>query len=273
MAENNDIWKSIESEQKVYDSLKLGEIKDYNKFYLYSIIAHSTAIEGSTLSEKDTQILFDEGLTGKTSKPIIEYMMNLDLKAAYEFAIEEAKKKTLITPDFLKKLNSLLMKNTGSVNNSMAGTFDSSAGDYRLCGVRAGIDGKSYMNYLKVPDKVEQLCNVINDRINLKSTKDIYNLSFDAHLNLAAIHPWVDGNGRTSRLLMNYIQFYNGLTPTKLHKEDRADYIKALEKSQDSETPDAFRDFMAAQQLKTLREEIQNHQISTKRSNGFHLIF
>jgi hypothetical protein len=48
----NDLWKSIEDEQKKFDELKLGEMKDYEKFYIYSVIAHSTAIEGSALSER-----------------------------------------------------------------------------------------------------------------------------------------------------------------------------------------------------------------------------
>ena len=52
---------------------------DYNKYYLYSIITHSTAIEGSTMTEVDNQLLFDEGLTAK-GKNIIEHNMNLDLK-------------------------------------------------------------------------------------------------------------------------------------------------------------------------------------------------
>ena len=56
---------------------------DYNKYYLYSIVTHSTAIEGSTMTEVDNQLLFDEGLTAK-GKNIIEQNMNLDLKAAYE---------------------------------------------------------------------------------------------------------------------------------------------------------------------------------------------
>lgn len=56
---------------------------DYNKFYLYSIITHSTAIEGSTVTEIENQLLFDEGIA-PADKSVIEQMMNLDLKAAYE---------------------------------------------------------------------------------------------------------------------------------------------------------------------------------------------
>ncbi|MGB4440218.1 MAG: Fic family protein, partial [Sedimentibacter sp.] len=189
MTEKKDTWQLIEEQQKKFNSLKLSDMIDYEKYYIYSIIAHSTAIEGSTLSEKDTQLLLDEGITKKGT--IQEHFMNLDLKNAYALAIEEAKKKSPITPDLLKNLNSLILKNTGSIMSVPAGTFDASKGEYRLCGVTAGIGGKSYMNYQKVPDKVDQLCDELNKRITeAKGLKDIYNLSFDAHFNLVTIHPW-----------------------------------------------------------------------------------
>ena len=69
-----------------------------------------------------------------------------------------------------------------------------------------------------------------------------YNLSFDAHLNLVTIHPWADGNGRTSRLLMNYIQFYYGIIPSKVYQQDRAEYIEVLKQSQNSNENNPFRD-------------------------------
>jgi hypothetical protein len=142
MVSDNKIWDAIEVEQQRYNALGLDEMKDYNKFYIYSIIAHSTAIEGSTLTEKDTQLLFDEGIVVK-GKSIVEHLMNLDLKGAYEYAVLEAGKKTRIMPDFLKQLNSLVLKNTGGIHHLVMGTFDSSRGDYRLCGVTAGIGGCS----------------------------------------------------------------------------------------------------------------------------------
>ena len=272
MESEKRIWNAIFAEQRRYNEMALSDIKNYDKFYIYSIIAHSTAIEGSTLTEKDTQLLFDEGIVAK-GKSITEHLMNLDLKTAYEYASAEAIRKTGITTGFLKQMNSLVMKNTGGIHSVPAGIFDSSKGDYRLCGVRAGIDGKSYMDYRKIPDKMDHLSEEISNRLGEKEIKDIYYLSFDAHLNLVTIHPWVDGNGRTSRLLMNYIQFYHGVVPTKVHKEDKEGYIKSLEKSREIESPAPFREFMAGQHLKTLRKEMNSYVRNQKRMKDLGLLF
>jgi Fic family protein len=271
MENEKHIWDEIESLVKEYDDLKLIDLIDYQKFYIYSIISHSTAIEGSTLTEAETQILFDEGLTAN-GKPLIHHLMNQDLKTAYNFAFGEAQKKSIITPDLLMELSSLVMKSTGSTFNGISGQWDSSKGDFRLHGVTAGFGGKSYMNFKKVPEMVKQFCTEINTRLTLvHSLKEIYTLGFDAHLNLATIHPWGDGNGRMARLIMNYIQFYHQQIPSKIFREDKAEYILSLRTSQDSDNPEAFRSFMQVQTIKMLKEEISNFRQSQRK--GFSFMF
>ena len=101
------------------------------------------------------------------------------------------------------------MKRTGSEYSTLSGNFDSSKGELRRCNVSAGIGGKSYMAFQKVPQATADFCQWLNselasaDRSNLSAC---YRLSFEAHFRLVTIHPWVDGNGRTTRLLMNIIQ-------------------------------------------------------------------
>lgn len=231
---------------------------DYDKYYLYSLITHSTAIEGSTLTELDIQLLFDEGVTAK-GKPLVYHLMNKDLKQAYELAKTESDCLVPITPAFLQKLNAMLMHTTGSVHSVMGGSFDSSKGEFRL-------------NYPKVPAKVDELCAILQEKQKTAGTfREQYELSFNAHLNLATIHPWVDGNGRTARLLMNYIQFGYHLFPTKIFKEDREEYILSLRQCQDEETNQPFLDFMAGQLKKSLSLEIERFNVSQKR--GFCFMF
>ncbi|WP_455630732.1 Fic family protein [Parabacteroides sp.] len=263
------VWQEIEQLYQKFQQLGISEAVDYEKYYLYSLITHSTAIEGSTLTEMDTQLLFDEGVTAK-GKPLVYHLMNEDLKKAYELAKEESGQGVVIAPTFLQKLNATLMRTTGSVHNVMGGAFDSSKGEFRLCSVTAGVGGRSYMSYQKVPAKVEELCTILQEKQKTMGTfREQYELSFNAHLNLVTIHPWVDGNGRTARLLMNYIQFCYHLFPIKIFKEDRADYILSLQQSQDNEVNQPFLDFMAMQLKKSLALELEKFNASHKKSFNF----
>lgn len=126
-----------------YNSLGINQQLDYDKFYLYSIITHSTAIEGSTITEIENQVLFDNGIS--YSKPISEQFMNLDLKKAYEQSFDFARKHEKITVGFLCSLSGTLMKNIDSSYNTVAGSFSSAKGELRLLNVSAGRGGKSYL--------------------------------------------------------------------------------------------------------------------------------
>ena len=248
-----------------YKRLGIAEQIDYDKFYLYSLITHSTAIEGSTVTEIENQLLFDEGISAK-GRSMQEQLMNLDLKKAYEESIRQAKVKKDFSIDMLKGLSAIVMKNTGSTYNTLQGSFDSSKGDLRLVNVTAGAGGRSYMNFLKVPSRLADFCTKLNDRRQaLHQNDDIieqYLLSFDAHYELVTIHPWVDGNGRMSRLIMNYIQFEYGLVPTKVNKDDKAEYIQALVDSREQDSTEPFREFMLREHIKNLQHEIAMFQES-----------
>ena len=230
-----------------YHSLGINQQLDYDKFYLYSIITHSTAIEGSTVTEVEAQLLFDEGITS-SKRTLAEQMMNLDLKKAYEQSFEYAKNHEKITIELLCKLSGIAMANTGASYNTISGTFSSAKGELRLVNVSAGRGGKSYLAWQKVPDRFQKFCDWMNEeRKKIDSKTDmqkIYELSFEAHYRLASIHPWAAGNGRMSRLLMNMIQYEFLLIPSIVKKENRAEYIQSLAESQEKEDSKGFLDFM-----------------------------
>ena len=246
-----------------YKRLGIAEQIDYDKFYLYSLITHSTAIEGSTVTEIENQLLFDEGISAK-GRSMQEQLMNLDLKKAYEESIRQAKTRKDFSIDMLKALSAIVMRNTGCTYNTLQGSFDSSKGDLRLVNVTAGAGGRSYMNFLKIPTRLTDFCTNMNKRRQaLHQTDDIleqYLLSFDAHYELVTIHPWVDGNGRMSRLIMNHLQFEYGLVPTKVNKDDKAEYIQALVDSREQDNMEPFREFMLKEHIKNLQHEIAAYQ-------------
>lgn len=251
---------------KEFRDLKLHETLDYNKLYLYSIITHSTAIEGSTITEIENQNLFDKNLQPK-NKTEKEILMNTDLKNAYERGFEICKQKTPFSIVLLSELSGLLMKNNGSKYNTIFGEFDSSKGNLRRINVRAGKDGKHYMDFHKVPEKLKIVCDELNKyRLEYSKEKDIYNLyrlSFYAHYSIATIHPWADGNGRMSRLVMNLIQYENNIPPTIVKKENRSEYIAALDLAQNKDDPYIFYNFMFKEHFDNIQKEIDNYKNST----------
>ena len=249
---------------KEYQSLGIAEQIDYDKFYLYSIITHSTAIEGSTVTEIENQLLFDEGITAK-GRTLQEQMMNLDLKAAYEKSRILATHHVPITIDLLKSLAAIVMKNTGSNYKTVLGDFSSANGDLRLLNVRAGTEGKSYLNFQKVPARLKEFCEWLNEersKVERGDVIDAYALSFDAHFRLVTIHPWADGNGRMSRLLMNHLQFEYQLIPMKVMKEQKAEYIQALVDAREQDDISVFRRVMFDLHIRNLQQEIEQFRES-----------
>ena len=259
-----DLKTSLKEVIDKYNSLGINQQLDYDKFYLYSIITHSTAIEGSTVTEVENQLLFDEGITS-SKRTITEQMMNLDLKNAYEKSFEYAKNHEKLTVEMLCKLSSILMQNTGTEYNTIAGSFSSAKGELRLVNVSAGRGGKSYLAWQKVPDRLQKTCDYLNRRrseIDKNNIEEIYKLSFEAHYLLVSIHPWADGNGRMSRLVMNMIQKEFDVIPSIVKKENRVEYIQSLASSQVKDDMQDFMDFMMNHHIQNLLQQINEYSES-----------
>ena len=233
------------------------QIEDYLNFEVMNEILishHSTAIEGSSLTEEESRLLILDGLTAK-GKPLTDHLMMQDHYHALVEIVGLAKEKHTVTPQFIQKINANVMKNTGSVINTALGSFNSSKGNWRKVNVHAGT--RTFVSYQKVEQMVIDLCNELQPHLKSAETiREIYDLAFDAHFQLVSIHPFADGNGRTSRLLMNYILAYHKKPLAIVFKEDRLAYINALEESRKLETTEPFKMFMYEQQAKYLQQEI-----------------
>ena len=241
---------------KEYHTLDLSKTLNYDKFSHHSITHHSTSLEGSTLTEIETGLLLDEGLTPK-GKPIEHSLMTIDHANALSFIINAADKKVDITISFIQEINSKVMAKTGKTYQTIFGEIDSSKGAFRKGNVMAG--SRYFPNFDKVESLTKKLCD--STKIKLKENLNIIDqlmLSFDVHFELVSIHPFYDGNGRTSRLLMNYIQHYYNLPMAIVFKEDKAEYIQVLEDSRNKEDIKLFRDFMLLQYSTYLTQEIQH---------------
>lgn len=240
-----------------YSSLGIPDQIDYSKYSLYSLITHSTALEGSTVTELENQLLFEDGLTAQ-GRNINEQMMNIDLKRAYDYCVQIKDQHITLTLDFLKSLAAMVMKNTGTLYKTVQGNFSAADADFRLLNVRAGTGGHSYLNYQKVPQKLQDLCDRLNQRRQCEmNVIEAYEMSFDAHYELVIIHPWVDGNGRMARLLMNFLQFERNLLPLRIRKEQKHEYIQALISTRERDDLTIFRQAMFTLHIHNLQKEIE----------------
>ena len=252
-----------------YTALELNHTIDYEKFNLYHITNHSTSIEGSGLTFIETQLLLDENITPK-GKDLNDSLMTIDHHKALLFTLGLAKNKTDLTPDLIKQINGIVMQQTGKIIKTALGTVDSTKGDFRK--MKVFIRDKSFPNFEKIPSLIEEFCNKLNQMINKSGTDKIKQLeiSFWAHYNLVSIHPFVDGNGRTSRLIMNYVQKYFNLPLATVFKEDKQEYFNALSLAGEKKDITPFNEFMFKQYNKYLLNEIKKNE---SEDNGFSFIF
>jgi len=261
------MWKELKTLRQQYLDLNLDQVLDYEKFSMISIVYNSTKIEGCSLTETDTRMLLEKDITAK-GKPLSDHLMVKDHFEAFQYIKEQASKKRGISIPFIKEIAALVMKNTGGIVNTASGNFDTSKGELRLAQVY--VDKKYFPDFRKI----EKLLNDLTERINQKlpdvSGNDILKLSADLHYNLVNIHPFGDGNGRVSRLFMNYIQFYHNEPLIKIFSEDRAEYIGALNKTEEEENISIFQDFICSQQIKFFKNEIEK---SNLKDRGFNLLF
>jgi Fic family protein len=249
-----ELLKDIDLLNKQYNDLGIEQSLDWHKYNYYSIVHHSTSIEGSSLTQEETELLLDEDISAK-GKPLMHHHMQKDHYQALLFILDAAENKVRIDIDFLCKVSSIIMSNTGSTYNTISGSFDSSKGELRLINNYAG--ETRFPDFTKVPDLLKLFCDELNPKLDkISRPDDILFTSFDAHFNLVSIHPFADGNGRISRLIMNYIQHRFNQPMSIVFKEDKADYYKALVDTRKHEDINKFRKFMLEQHKKYLTLEI-----------------
>ena len=242
----NLVWNNIERLYREYQYLRAGNATD--KLHLYSIIAHATAIEGATLTEREVNNLFDTGTTSR-EKPLVHYLMVEDMKSTYATVINMARKKAPVTPGYLQALNTRVTRLTTRVRDIHQLSLDANRKD-------ANARERARTNRGRVPEEtIAALCQWLNERLDsINSPREAYQVSFDAHAHVATLHQWEEGNIRVACLLMHHVQCYHGLLPCKLYKGNREEYLATLSMIKKKKDTTQFRVFMARQLLKLVKE-------------------
>lgn len=250
-------WQEIERLTALVQQLSPDEQLSRQQLNHVMISAHSTMIEGSrvTLQPALDFLVGNEPKVDK-SLPWDGYDMLADHARALDLALRLADEQHLPTPGLVQALAGAVMHTTGLRTNSILGSTDAAKGDFRLDKVSI-MGASSFPNAQKVPMLVDQLTRQLSTRMREATTlQEQLHVAFDAHQQLVSIHPFNDGNGRTSRLLMNYIQRYHGQPLTVVFREDKAAYFAALETSRRSDDLAPFREFMLTQHAKSLSGQL-----------------
>ncbi len=200
-------------------------IKNLDEWFAVDYTYNSNAIEGNTLTLSETAIVVEKGITigGKT---IREHLEVIDHMKAIEFVKTLARKtKIELFLDDILAIHKIVLK----------GVDDLNAGIFRKVNVRVTGSSTIFPNSAKVPFLM------VNFMQWLHSTDEHSIISAaHAHFKLVSIHPFVDGNGRTARLLMNLLLLQTGYPLAIIKNEHRAAYIKAIETARATENYDNF---------------------------------
>lgn len=217
----------------------------YSSLKAYALVYHSCSIEGATLTKKEVGVLLEQDVTPE-EKPLEHSLMVKDHFDALQFVLEAARQKRKPDLHFIQALNAQVMQHTGSVYQTVFGEIDGTKGLFRKGNVSAG--GSYFLSFDKVPEYTRRLADHLCEQLEMADTSITQlRLSFLAHFDLVSIHPFYDGNGRTSRLLMNFIQAYFGLPLGIVYQENKIDYYKALTESRKQGDTKAFEVFMIQQ--------------------------
>ncbi len=214
--------------------LKESEIKYFNKEFSISASHNSNAIEGNTFTFDETKLLIENGIiTGahslRESEDIIGY------KQAFDFLYEAVKEKQPITERFIKKLHSFVLR--GEEEAGEYRTIQNYIGNitrvvYTPCSPsQVPLQMKDYVEELQADCKQNQE-TVANGNFNWV---DIFRDLAKHHIEFENIHPFIDGNGRTGRLLLIYEMISMGLLPVDIRYEERNRYYSAINSYRDKE--------------------------------------
>ncbi len=248
------IDKIRENRKKLHSLLSVKENIDTFYNWLKSELAYtSNAIEGNTLTRKETELAITENIT-TASKPIKDYLEAINHAKAFEFIWNCMKNHTDITQDTILQIHKKVL----------SGIDDDNAGVYRNVNVRISGSRIVLPNPLKVPDLMDNFISWLNDSLDNAELRSI-----KAHYKLVSIHPFVDGNGRTARLLMNLILLKEIYCPIIIRPIDRKRYLSVLETINTTENQKPYMTFMLSALNRSIKTAIdlldtEKEDINTK---------
>lgn len=210
---------------------------NFDKAFEVDYAHNSTAIEGNTLSLIETKVLLEDEISvgNKFLREIYEVVNHNKAFSYVKKCISDNKP---LDENIVKDIHSILMENilVGGVYRNV---------EVRITGAKHKPPAPSEMYY-----QIKEFFSNMNSKSDLNPIE----LAAWTHAEFVKIHPFVDGNGRTSRLIMNYQLMRNGFLPVSVNKEDRLEYFNYLEEYAVNDNLALFADFIAELEEQQLDE-------------------
>ncbi len=240
MLKEVDVLKEQLSSLRPLPEEALKKIQDaFDIEYTYE----SNRIEGNTLTLQETALVVNEGVT-ISGKSMREHLEAINHAEAISYIKDIAKQDIEISERTIKEIHALILYGIDREN----------AGRYRTVPVM--ISGSAHMP--PQPYLIEKQMEDFMLRFKQMETENVHPVLVAAYLHdeLVRIHPFIDGNGRTSRLLMNLYLLRHGyvIITLKGSNDAKVNYYKALEKSHTEQLPEEFQKVVVEAEIAALRK-------------------
>ena len=222
--------------------LKPEELRRLREEFAIENAYDSNAIEGSTLSLRETALILQEGVT-IGEKPLREHLDAVGHRDAFFYMLELADKNMELTERVIRELHALVLM------------YDrENRGIYRRVSVKIAGALKNPPPAYLVPEQMEALLKSYPD---WKARKHIIEAVALLHLQFEEIHPFLDGNGRTGRLLCNLELIKAGLLPVNIKYTDRREYYRCFDDYANTNAPDALTALLIKYEIAELKARLE----------------
>jgi Uncharacterized conserved protein len=204
----------LKDELKSLRPINETELKRLREEFMIENTYNTNAIEGNTLTLRETALVLQQGVTIE-GKGIRDHLEAIGHKDAFYYMIELADAGSELTERVIKELHSLVLMNDAK-----------NRGVYRA--VEVAIVGAAHAT---TPPYLirEQIETLLNDYAEMKRSKHIIEAVAEFHLRFEGIHPFIDGNGRTGRLILNLELIKAGFLPVNIKYTDRTKYYECFD--------------------------------------------
>ena len=233
--------EQLKAELDTRRPLTQGELERLNEEFMIEFTYNSNAIEGNTLTLQETAMVL-EGIT-IDQKPLKDHLEAVGHKDAFLYVQDIVSNKMPLTEFVIKNIHSLVLMNKPE-----------DKGVYRRVPVRImGAYTEPVQPYMIEP----KITEILAENEKRKDTMNIIERVARFHLEFESIHPFIDGNGRTGRLLLNFELMQNGYPPINVKFTDRKRYYDAFDSYSRNQDPTPMTNLIAEYLIERLEQYLR----------------